>query len=146
MPQFFDAIYEVNKDAKIATLGDVKSQEGIYGSLTASILDKIMVGGNLLLPDHVSEESPATVQLNLRTQDLFDKIIIEGYYTKGNLTKMSDTFTFDENSLAVMRFAYKISPILVTGIDYRWSWTEQENGSYKADNTVMPYMALRFQF
>lgn len=145
-PQFFDAIYEVNKDAKIATLGNVKKQEGIYGSLTASVLDKLLVGGNLLLPDNVSEESPATLQLNLRTQDLFDKIIIEGYYTKGNLTKMSDAFTFDENSLAVMRFAYKIAPVLVTGVDYRWSWTEQENGSYKADNTIMPYMALRFQF
>jgi len=145
-PQFFDAMYEVNKDAKITALGDVKSQQGIYGSLTASILDKIMVGGTLLLPDNVSESSPATMQLNLRTQDLFDKIIIEGYYTKGNLTKISDTFTFNENSLAVMRFAYKITPILVTGVDYRWNWSEQEDGTYKADNTVMPYMALRFQF
>ncbi|PCH70423.1 MAG: hypothetical protein COC06_04710 [Bacteroidales bacterium] len=146
IPQFFDAMYEVNKDAKIAMLGDVKSQQGIYGSLTASILDKIMVGGNLLLPDNVSESSPATMQLNLRTQDLFDKIIIEGYYTKGNLTKMSDTFKFDSNSLALMRFAYKITPFLVTGVDYRWSWSEQEDGSFKADNSVMPYMALKFQF
>jgi hypothetical protein len=146
MPQFFDAIYEVNKDAKIATLGDVKSQQGIYGSLTASILDKIMLGGNLLLPDNISVESPATVQLNMRTKDLFDKIIIEGYYTKGNLTKLSDAFTFNENSLALMRFAYKISPVLVTGVDYRWSWSLQDDGIYKADKTVMPYVALRFEF
>lgn len=146
MPQFFDAMYEVNKDAKVAALSHIKSQQGIYSSLTASILDKIMVGGNLLLPDNVSTESPATLQLNLRTQDLFDKIIIEGYYTKGNLTKVSDTFKFDSNSLALMRFAYKIAPILVTGIDYRWSWSEQADGSFRADNSVMPYLALRFQF
>lgn len=146
IPQFFDVMYEVNKDAKIASLGNVKSQKGIYGSISASVLQKILVGGNLLLPDDVSKESPASLQLNVKTQDLFDKIIVEGYYTKGNLTKISDTFTFDENSLAVMRLAYKISPIIVTGIDYRWSWTKQESGSYKADKSIMPYIALRFQF
>nr|WP_320118560.1 hypothetical protein [uncultured Marinifilum sp.] len=146
LPQFFDAHYEINKDAKILALGDAKNKQGIYGSLTASLMDKILIGGNLLLPDNVSEETPANMQLNLRTKDLFDKIIIEGYYTKGNLVDFSDAFEFDENSLALMRFAYKISPILATGIDYRWTWSKQDSGEYKADNSVMPYIALRFEF
>jgi hypothetical protein len=146
LPQFFDAHYEINKDAKILALGDAKSKQGIYGSLTASILDKILVGGNLLLPDNVSAETPATMQLNLRTKDLFDKIIIEGYYTKANLVDFGDAFKFDQNSLALLRFAYKVSPILATGVDYRWTWNQQDDGSFKADNSVMPYVALRFQF
>lgn len=146
LPQFFDVHYEINKDAKIATLGDAKNKQGIYGSLTASVMDKLLVGGSLLLPDNVSEETPATVQLNLRTKDLFDKIIIEGYYTKANLVDFGNTFDFDENSLALLRFAYKISPIVATGIDYKWTWSLQEDGNYKADNSVMPYIALRFQF
>ena len=146
MPQFFDAHYEINKDTKILALGDSKNKQGIYGSLTASIMDKLLVGGNLLLPDNVSKETPATMQLNLKTKDLFNKIIIEGYYTKGNLVDFIDAFEFDENSLALMRFAYKISPILVTGIDYRWTWNKQDSGEYKADNSVMPYIALQFQF
>ncbi|WP_372750919.1 hypothetical protein [Labilibaculum sp.] len=145
-PQFFDAIYEVNKDAKIAALGNVKKQQGIYASISASLLDKIMLGGNLLLPDKVSKSSPASLQLNLRTPNLFNKIIVEGYYTKGNLTKIGDSFTFDENSLALLRFAYKISPILVSGIDYRWAWSEQDDGSFQADKSIMPYLAFRFQF
>lgn len=146
LPQFFDAHYEINKDAKIAALGDAKNKQGIYGSLTASLMDKILVGGNLLLPDNVSEETPATMQLNLKTKDLFDKIIIEGYYTKANLVDFGDAFEFDENSLALIRFAYKISPIIATGIDYKWNWNKQDDGSFKADNSVMPYVALRFQF
>lgn len=146
VPQFFDVMYEVNKDAKIAMLGNTRNQQGIYGSISASILDRIILGGNLLLPDNVSKVSPATLQLNLRTQNLFDKIIIEAYYTKGNLTKVSDTFKFNSNSIALMRFAYKITPILVTGVDYRWSWSKQEDGSFKTDNSVMPYIALHFQF
>jgi len=146
MPQFFDAMYELNKDAKIAQLGRAEKQEGIYGSLNASILDKIIVGGNLLLPDDISETSPAFMQFHLRTKDLFDRILIEGSYSKGNLTKLDDAFTFDENSLALMRFAYKISPILYTGVDYRWAWVKKENGNYKIDNSVMPYVALKFQF
>lgn len=146
LPQFFDAHYEINKDAKIVALGNAKNKQGIYGSLTASLMDKILVGGSLLLPDNVSEETPATMQLNLRTKDLFDKIIIEGYYTKANLVDFGNAFTFDENSLALMRFAYKISPIIATGIDYKWTWSKQDDGGYKADNSVMPYIALRFQF
>ena len=146
LPQFFDAHYEINKDAKISALGDAKNKQGIYGSLTASVMDKLLVGGSLLLPDNVSEETPATMQLNLRTKDLFDKIIIEGYYTKANLVDFGSTFKFDENSLALLRFAYKISPIVVTGIDYKWTWTKQDDGNYKANNSVMPYIALRFQF
>lgn len=146
LPQFFDAHYEINKDAKIAALGDAKNKQGIYGSLTASLMDKVLVGGNLLLPDNVSEETPATMQLNLKTKDLFDKIIIEGYYTKANLVDFGDAFEFDDNSLALIRFAYKISPIIATGIDYKWTWNKQDDGSFKADNSVMPYVALRFQF
>ncbi|RXQ96110.1 hypothetical protein EO244_04500 [Ancylomarina salipaludis] len=146
MPQFFDAMYELNKDAKIAQLGRAEKQEGIYGSLNASILDKIIIGGNLLLPDDINETSPAFMQIHLRTKDLFDKILIEGSYSKGNLTKLDDAFKFDENSLAVMRFAYKISPFLYTGVDYRWAWVEKEDGNYKIDNSVMPYVALRFNF
>lgn len=146
IPQFFDAMYELNKDAKIAQLGKAEKQEGIYGSLNASILDKIIVGGNLLLPDDISETSPAFMQLHLRTKDLFDRILIEGSYSKGNLTKLDDAFEFDENSLALMRFAYKVSPILYTGIDYRWTWIEKDNGKYKIDNSVMPYVALKFNF
>jgi len=146
LPQFFDAHYEINKDAKIAALGDAKNKQGIYGSLTASLMDKVLVGGNLLLPDNVSEETPATMQLNLKTKDLFDKIIIEGYYTKANLVDFGDAFEFDDNSLALIRFAYKISPIIATGIDYKWTWNKQDDGSFKADNSVVPYVALRFQF
>ena len=146
IPQFFDAMYELNKDAKIARLGTAEKQEGIYGSLNASILDKIIVGGNLLLPDDISETSPAFMQLHLRTKDLFDRILIEGSYSKGNLTKLDDALKFDENSLALMRFAYKISSILYTGIDYRWTWIEKDNGNYKIDNSVMPYVALKFNF
>lgn len=146
MPQFFDAMYELNKDAKIKRLGNAEKQEGIYASLNASILDKIIIGGNLLLPDDISETSPAFMQLHLKTKDLFDRILIEGSYSKGNLTKLDDALKFDENSLALMRFAYKISPFLYTGIDYRWAWIEKENGDFKIDNSVMPYVALKFNF
>jgi len=146
MPQFFDAMYELNKDAKIAQLGKAEKQEGIYGSLNASILDKIIVGGNLLLPDDISETSPAFMQFHLRTKDLFDRILIEGSYSKGNLSKLDDAFKFDENSLALMRFAYKVSPFIYTGVDYRWAWVEKDNGNYKIDNSVMPYVAMKFNF
>jgi len=142
IPQLFDAIYEVNKDAKIQQLAYTPKKHGIYGSITASLFDKILVGGNLLLPDNISEENPASLQLNLKTKDLFDKIVIEGSYIKGNLTNLNDAFSLDDSSLAVGRFAYKVAPFILTGIDYRWSWTLQEAGNYKASSSVMPYVAI----
>src|SRR6478736_669890 len=73
VPQFFDAIYEINKDEKILSLGAAKGQKGIYGNLGIIILNKFRINGALLLPDQISIESPALVQVGLETK-LADKL------------------------------------------------------------------------
>lgn len=146
LPQFFDGAYEINKDAKILSLGSAKAMSGIYGSLTGHILKKIRLGGSLLIPDDISENAPAVIRLNADLPRLGDKISIHGSYIKGNLADLGDAFTFDENSLAKLRFIYHLNDFFVTGIDYYWAFSRVDDGSYKATKFVAPYFGLNIQF
>jgi hypothetical protein len=77
-PQFFNAIYELNKDAKIESLLTTTSLTGTFGALTGTIINKVRLGGGLLLPDNVSEQNPAYIYLTLDANELIDGWIIQG--------------------------------------------------------------------
>ncbi|MBT3208346.1 MAG: hypothetical protein HN704_02630 [Bacteroidetes bacterium] len=144
IPQFFDAVYEINKDAKLYSLASSEKLQGIYGSLFATLIDKIHVGGSILLPDNVSETSPALLQLSAEAPNLIPKFMLSAHYLKGNIADLSDALVIDENSIATVRVAYKILPFLLAGVDYKWTFLTTEDGSFEADHTIMPYVGLHF--
>ncbi|HCX24579.1 MAG TPA: hypothetical protein DHN29_21860, partial [Cytophagales bacterium] len=146
LPQFFDATYEINKDAKLFMLGEAKEMSGIYGSLTGQILQKVQIGGSLMLPDNISDETPATVRVNADIDRLGDKVSMHASYIKGNLSTLQDTFTFDERSLAKVRFIYHMNKFLAAGIDYYWAFTPTADGGYKAEKYISPYFGLSIAF
>ncbi len=146
LPQFFDANYELQKDARILSLGNAQKMSGIYGSLTGHILDKVRLGGSLLLPDEVSASSPAVVMVHADAERLADKVSIHANYIKGNLDDLSDAFTFDERSLAKVRFIYHMNKFLAAGVDYYWAFALAEDGSYKVTKYVSPYFGVSIQF
>ncbi|CAK9002864.1 Membrane-bound lytic murein transglycosylase B (35 kDa soluble lytic transglycosylase) (Murein hydrolase B) (Slt35), partial [Durusdinium trenchii] len=131
IPQFFNATYELNKDARILSLAGAKKQGGIYGSLTGHVLNKVRLGGSLMIPDDISATSPALVQLHADLERLFDKFSLHGSYTKGGLADLSDAFKLDERSLAKLRFVYHMNSILTAGVDYYWAFAIDENGAYR---------------
>lgn len=146
LPQFFDATYELNKDAKIYSLVSAPESAGIYGSLTGHILKKVELGGSLLIPDDISEESPAVVRVNADVHRLADKFSLHGMYIKGNLTDLNDAFTLDERSIAQIRFIYHLNKFLAAGVDYYWAFTPIGDGSYEATKYVSPYFGLSISF
>jgi hypothetical protein len=146
LPQFFDANYEISKDDRFLELVSTDAKKGIYGALSITALDKVKVGGTLMIPDEFSVEAPAMLTLNLDASRLMEKFIITGQYVKGGLTDLSDAFVMDERSLLTVRFAYKLNKFLVAGVDYRWTWSVMEDGEYRADNYVTPYVGLQFPF
>ncbi|MEP5611198.1 MAG: hypothetical protein ABJP45_03055 [Cyclobacteriaceae bacterium] len=146
LPQFFDASYEINKDARILSLVGTGKMSGIYGSLTGQILQKVQLGGSLLIPDDITASSPAVVQVRADLDRLADKFSFHGSYIKGNLTDLGDAFKFDERSLAKMRFIYHMNSFLATGVDYYWAFTPTADGSYKATKFVMPYIGVSIPF
>jgi len=146
VPQFFDASYELNKDAKIWSLANAGAKSGIYGSLTGQILEKVIIGGSLLLPDDLSSEGAAVVQVNANLDRLMDKYSMQASYIKGNLSNLSDAFKLDERSIAKVRLIYHMNKFLATGLDYYWAFTPTGDGSYKATQYVSPYFGLNIQF
>lgn len=145
-PSFFDAVYEMNKDAKIESLSTIEEKKGIYGSVSVTALSKIKVGGSLMIPDAVSEASPAFLELNLDASQLVEKVSLTGTYYKGGLTTMSDALVFDERSMAHVRAGYKLYPFLVIGMDYRWTWSVISDGTYEVSNYISPYFGFNFPF
>lgn len=146
LPQFFDTNYELQKDAKILSLGSAQSMSGIYGSITGHVLNKVQIGGSLMIPDEISESSPALVRINADLDRLADKISLHGSYIKGDLSDLKDAFTFDERSVAKLRFIYHMNKFLAAGLDYYWAFAQVEDGSFKATKYVAPYFGLSIQF
>ncbi|RJE74828.1 hypothetical protein [Reichenbachiella sp. MSK19-1] len=145
LPQFFDTSYEIDKDGKLLSLASVEKMQGIYGSITGHILQKVNIGGSLLLPDHIGEAAPAVVTLTADVDRLFDKVSIHAKYFKGGLTELNDAFTLDERSLAKVRFVYHLNRFIVAGVDYFYTFTPTENG-YETTQYISPYFGLSIQF
>ena len=143
LPQFFDAIYEINKDSKILALGTAEAQKGIYGNLGLVLFNKFLINGALLIPDVVSAESPALVQLGLETK-LAEKLTISAHYIKGDLADLKDAFTLDQRSLANATATYRVASFLYVGVDYKWTFAKLEDGSIKATDYFRPYFGLSF--
>ncbi len=142
MPQFFNAAYEMNKDVRYETLLNANAKRGVFGSLSVTALDRIRVGGSLMIPDNVSESDPAIVTLNLDASRLTKKIILTGQYVKAGLADLKDAFKLDERSLLTVRAGYKVYKFLVVGVDYKWTWSVMEDGVLKANNYVTPYVGF----
>ncbi len=149
MPQFFNAEYEFNKDAKLLTLTQADGKKGIYGALAITALDKVRIGGSLMLPDDITETSPAVVTVDFDASKLMEKVIIKGQYIKGGLVKLEDAFTLDDRSLLNARVAYKLYRFLVVGMDYKWTWSKiNVDGveKFEATHYASPYFGLNFPF
>lgn len=144
LPQFFDAIYEINKDSKILALSSAAQQQGIYGNLSLMLFGKFRVNGALLLPDQISAESPALVQVGLEAAKLADKLTISGNYIKGGLLDLNDAFTLDQRSLANFNIVYQLAPFFYVGTDYRWTFAKLEDGSIEATDYIRPFFGLSF--
>ncbi|MEO9871671.1 hypothetical protein [Ekhidna sp.] len=142
IPQFFNATYEINKDARIASLITTEGKNGIYGSLRGHVLKKVSLGGSLMIPDDISVASPAFVELSADMERLADKFSFHGNYVKGDLDDLGDAFSFDERSLAKMRFIYHMNKFLATGVDYYWLFTPTAEGEFQATKYVMPYFGV----
>lgn len=145
-PQFFDAVYEMDKDAKILSLATTEEKTGTYGSLTASVIDKIAIRGSLMMPDNVSATAPGFIEFTLDASQLVDKIHLQGSYLKGGLTafSFSEIFDIDDRSLTSLRVGYKVKPWLILGVDYKWTYAQTEEGGFEATNHIMPYFGINF--
>ena len=143
IPQFFDVLYEVDKDARILSLLTVKQLSGTFGSIRGHILNRINIGGSLLMPDNIGESQPGMLQLVASVNNVADKIDATGIYIRSGITSLSDAIYFDEKSLARLRVSYKLHKYIAAGVEYQWTFARLEDGSFEPTNHVMPFVGLR---
>lgn len=146
IPQFFNFAYEINKDARLRELLTAESAEGIFGRLSAEILQTVKIGGSLVLPDNLEESNRgAIVGLDLETKQV-GKFKARGSYVKAQLQDLSDAFSLDERSLANLIVTYKIGRFFEAGVDYQWTFAKDSNGVFNPVNQVRPYFGASFNF
>ncbi|KGL63292.1 hypothetical protein [Polaribacter sp. Hel1_85] len=149
IPQFFNFAYEINKDARLKELLTATKAQGIFGTLTAEILKSIKIGGSLLIPDDLDGNDPnsrkAILGLDLETKQI-GKFKARGTYVKAGLNDLGDAFSLDERSLANLMVTYKVNRFMEAGVDYQWTFAENENGVFKAINQVRPYVGVSIDF
>jgi len=146
LPQFFDASYELQKDARIASLIGVQATNGIYGSLTGHVLNKIQLGGSLMIPNNISTETPALVRVHADLDRFLDKYSVHASYTKVNLDDLGDAFRLDDRSLAKIQLLYHINKFIVTGVEYYYYWEPNEVGDFQPTRFILPYFGVNIDF
>lgn len=147
IPQFFNFAYEINKDARLTELVTAEKSQGIYGTLSAEVLKIVKIGGALLLPDDLGDDTTrgAMVGLNLETKEIAN-FQARGTYTKAGLHDLGDTFKLDERSLVNLVVTRKLYKFLEVGVDYQWTFAADENGDFQAVNQVRPYVGMSLNF
>lgn len=149
-PQFFDTNYEINKDAGILALAtDTTATNGIYGTLSGHVLNKIKITGGLQLPTQISKTNPALLFVQGDATGLIPKVVLTGTYVKGNLTTLQDALVLDDRSLANVRAAYQLYSWLTLGVDFRWTFAKVTDDNFdppvekvEATRYVMPYVGV----
>jgi hypothetical protein len=149
LPQFFNGVYEINKDKQILRLSQARRQGGTFGSLAAVITNKVRVSGGLLAPDQIGTNSPGFIRLDADAFDVIGGLTLSGRYLKGNLASFEDAFVLDQRALLATQAMYRFG-IFMVGADYRWTFTPYTDAkgkeSVKATEYFMPYAGLYVNF
>ena len=147
MPQYFDAVYEINKDAKAYKVVDAEAVQGNYGEIYANLIGKIQFVGGISIPDNAKKSESAYIHIGMSAPNLIPKVIVSGTYDKGYLDGVADAFRFrSKRSVAHLILgyeAYTMGPfVMQAGIDYKWTFIEKKDKSLKAVNYVMPFVGI----
>lgn len=144
MPQFFDYQYEVNKNEKILALASAEATKGIYGSLVFNMIEKIFVGGGVMIPDVVDATHPAAVFANVNIPDLIPKFYLSAKYYRPGIVTLEDVLKLDEYSQANAIVAYKLMTYLLIGVDYKWTFVPTSDKGLKIHHQIMPYVGFNY--
>ncbi|NUM79261.1 hypothetical protein HUU42_00545 [bacterium] len=144
VPQYFDAVYEINKDRKAIGLISAEGVQGTYGEIFANLINKVQILGGISIPDKLKKTDGAFIHLGLSAPDLIPQTVIYGSYDKGYLDDLGEAFKFNQNSIAHLVIAYKLYPYLLTGFDYKWTFVKTDNG-FKAKRYITPFVGLQLQ-
>lgn len=146
VPQYYDAVYEINKDQKAYAVLTAKSVQGNYGEIYGNLIGKVQLLGSIEIPDKLKKSDGAYIHLGASAPSLIPKITLSATYDKGYLDDLKDAFKLDQRSVAdviVAYQAYTAGPFVVNaGVDYKWTFVEKSGGRLKAVKYITPFVGL----
>jgi len=148
--RFFNFAYELNKDGSVLDLINTHEDQGMYFKLGATVLDKVVLQGNIIFDDQINEEHPALMSIGLDMSGIVDKLTLYTSINKAELTSFSDIFKFDDATLFHTFAAWRVFEIPVvklqfdTGIDFKWTYAFLSDGDFSATKYISPFFAMKF--
>lgn len=153
---YFDATYEANKlggTLPILQLASSDGEDATVGALYGHIIDKVTLGGTLLLPNEIQRDAVtgevingAFLRLEALAPDLIPKINAAAVYNRRFIEDLGDAILLDERSTMQARLGYQVNRFMTAGVDYRWTFatlTDDEGEEFvKATSYVFPFAAL----
>ncbi len=160
---YFNSVYETNKfgflqgrpSHPFREIEGSGGDNGTFGALYGHVLNKILIGGSLQIPDETTRDAQGRVtngaflRLEARAPDLISKVTAHAEYNRRPVGDFGDAFVLDENSTLDTRVGYKVRPYLLVGTNYRWTFARvDENGAEEIEATshVFPFVALQIPF
>ncbi len=160
---YFGPVYETNKFGfqqgltthPFEKVGRGTGQNGTFGALYGHILNSVLIGGSLQIPDKMERDAQGRVQqgtflrVEARAPDVIPKLTAHAVYNRNPVENLGDAFVLDENSNLEMRVGYKVKSYLLVGTNYRWTFARvKENGDeeVKATSHVFPFVSLQLSF
>ena len=157
---YFDAVYETNKlgfqrdraTHPFRKIAGSEGQNGTFGALYGHVLNRVLIGGALQIPDEISLDPQGRVQngaflrLEARAPNLIPKVTAHAVYNRNPVEDFGDAFVLDENSTMDLRVGYELRPYLLVGTNHRWTFARVEEGGgeeMKATSHVFPFVALQ---
>lgn len=153
---YFNGAYEAAKlggTPPVQRLRRADESYGVFGALYGHLINKVIVGGSLAIPDQIARENGdvvdgAYLHLEAAAPDLIPKTFLRATYNRDFIEDLGDALALDENSNLEMRVGYKLNPFLLVGTDYRWTFVQVEDESgeeqLEVNNYVFPFVALQF--
>lgn len=126
---------------------------GIFGALYGHVINRIILGGSLAIPDDIAREDGlvtdgAYLHLEAAAPDLIPQLFFRASYDRDFIANLGDAFDLDENSNVEMRVGYEVTPYLLVGTDYRWTFVPVEDEAtgveeLEIDSYIFPFVALQ---
>jgi hypothetical protein len=155
---YFDATYEANKlggTPPILQLASSQGEDATVGALYGHVLNKVTLGGTLLIPSEVQRGQDGEVvngsflRLEALAPDVIPNINAAAVYNRRFIENLDDAIRLDERSTMQARLGYRLNRFMVTGVDYRWTFIPVEDEAtgeerIEASSFVFPFAALSF--
>ncbi len=125
---YFDALYEIDREEKIKSLDTISATKGWYGDLHLSILNTLHILGSYSKLDDI--EKSGVLHFETQSGDIIPQVKFAAGYDKKGIGSNSEIFELEKNALLHLTVGYKINPYILLNTVF---YTRYDNSGNKKE-------------